>query len=727
MNNVLTMEKRGALALGGIALGFRSFFQAVIDMPELLSSGWLGLAAGLVMALPAGLLLKGLRTLYPDKRPEEALPHAVGKWGARGVCFVLMLLMWYDSAFVLRALTGSATGISINEIPVTSLLIVTAVVLTLGCMLGGGPISGTARIWIKIFLAIAALVGIVQLPRYTVGWLTPLLGPGARTILQSGWHLSGLLMQAFLLWLLLEPSEDKDGWLPVRAMVYGGGAAILAAFLYGMLTPAMPGMPASRVFRLDSLLSNGRLPLSLHMPLMVIWYGGLLMTAAFDLLAASRAYADCLSAHAERRLRGDFGRYYAGLCAAGRSGTGGYGGIAGGLRADFGRDTFGGSAGGMDPEEEKEMKKWAALLLLPLLLAGCSPVMQIDQQIYAVSMSLDATEEGGVRIAAQMPVVGGSVKAGEQNKGGEYTIASADGAGFPEALDVMQATLQRHLNLSQLKTVVFSEELASQPRFKDLLREIVLTHELYNAAQCIVTTTEAKKFIEEQNPVLGARLSSALTTTLKHHQELGYSPQASLADVFYSMESIYGSGIAILAATSGEEKESVQDDSLGEMLPGTLPRTGDNKNEYVGAALIGEDRMVGVLTGAQNQLLMLLDGQVKEINYVFQDTPLQIRRQNVPIVKIDLSGEAPVIYVTMALSAVSPDKQPDVNQLARELQEKYERLTAYCQSLEVDPFGYAGRAAAQFRTMEEWLAYDWREKFPRAQVEYTIKVFRAGS
>ena len=368
------------------------------------------------------------------------------------------------------------------------------------------------------------------------------------------------------------------------------------------------------------------------------------------------------------------------------------------------------------------MKRWAILALMTLFLSGCASV-QLDEQIFAVSLSVDRLPNGNIRVAVQMPMAGASSqseKSGGQDGGG-YTMASADAEGFTEAVELMQASMQRSLNLSQLKSVAVSQALAEEPGFKKLVREMILTYQMLNTAQMVVTTGSAMELIKEQKPVVGVRLSEAILATLHHHQSLGYIPISSLADVFYSMESIYGSGRAILAATADGQKEE-----NARMLPGSLPRTGDNKNEYVGAVLFDSDHMVGVLDGEQNRLLMLLEGEIKEMGCVFEGAPVQLRLRGAPSVAIDLSGDAPEISVGLILSMIAPDKVPDANRLARDIERRFDEITAYCQERQVEPFHYARRAAAQFLRVEDWVRYDWKSRFAKAQVRYEVRVDKTG-
>ena len=59
-----------------------------------------------------------------------------------------------------------------------------------------------------------------------------------------------------------------------------------------------------------------------------------------------------------------------------------------------------------------------------------------------------------------------------------YLIATADGVNYPDALNMMTATLPRLMNMSQVKQVVISERFASDSdAFRKLMERLVYDNE----------------------------------------------------------------------------------------------------------------------------------------------------------------------------------------------------------------------------------------------------------
>ena len=105
-------------------------------------------------------------------------------------------------------------------------------------------------------------------------------------------------------------------------------------------------------------------------------------------------------------------------------------------------------------------KLCALLTLLALLLGGCTPSRQIENQAHAISMGLDLTD-GKICMSVQVPTIGaGSGEGSGSASATEYSIYSATAKDFPLAYDLLLATVPQRLNLTQLKSIIFSEALA---------------------------------------------------------------------------------------------------------------------------------------------------------------------------------------------------------------------------------------------------------------------------
>ena len=114
---------------------------------------------------------------------------------------------------------------------------------------------------------------------------------------------------------------------------------------------------------------------------------------------------------------------------------------------------------------------WAALLLALCLtgLTGCDAISVMERQTYALCFAVDAAENGGLTLSVQTPVNGSG---DDTSATPEYSVFTATGASFEDAMAVLTATTPCTVNFCQLKLCVFGYELASRERLQPLLHKI---------------------------------------------------------------------------------------------------------------------------------------------------------------------------------------------------------------------------------------------------------------
>ena len=54
-------------------------------------------------------------------------------------------------------------------------------------------------------------------------------------------------------------------------------------------------------------------------------------------------------------------------------------------------------------------------------------------------------------------------------------------------------------------------------------------------------------------------------------------------------------------------------------------------------------------------------------------------------------------------------------------------LVRRCQQLRIEPFGFAERVATRFLTVDDWLAWNWRERFSSADVDVCVTLPATGA
>ena len=236
----------------------------MVDSPALHSAAWISALIGALMSLPVMLCFELLRN------------HQEGTSGTM-LRIALLVFNAAGAANVLRNIVRSAGFLTLDRTPSAALLLPVALVMMLSLMKNGDTIGYSAAVWLRIFPILLLIVFVMQLPYYRVEWLCPVLGSGWKVIIEQGVRTAGWFTAIAGIRFAAVEASGKTRLHRTMPMICltGTGIAVLLIALRVMMTPGIcPGGRNSWLVRMDSLLSNGRAPLYLQMPMIVMWYAG---------------------------------------------------------------------------------------------------------------------------------------------------------------------------------------------------------------------------------------------------------------------------------------------------------------------------------------------------------------------------------------------------------------------------------------------------------------------
>ena len=388
------------------------------------------------------------------------------------------------------------------------------------------------------------------------------------------------------------------------------------------------------------------------------------------------------------------------------------------------------------------MRKWRrrmfALLLaaLPIALCGCSASMQVENQAYAIVMGLDREDDGRLRMCVQIPKIAGNSEESQSGASGggsgNYTRLEVRARDFNEALEELSWAAPRRLNLSQLKLIVLSRALAEERDNAQLIRSIAQTERLFTAARVAVCEGSACAFVAAISPSVGLRISSDLESTLEYYKERGFVPQGYLAELHYQTESVYSDPLAIYAVLRPFEEEN-----MGETQPAFAfdqsanALSADNDSgiptRYLGSAVFVDGQMRGLFNAQQTIFANLLRNSLDSFSYNSNGQSINIVPVRSTFVTVDTSADPVKIRVSARLSIAAQDAVPDEEKLREDLTRDIEDVFQTAQQMGAEPFGIAEKAAVHFATMDEWRAFNWRERFQSADLEVELRFAHSGA
>ena len=272
-----------AASLSFLAITARIFSGVAMDMPDLHNAGWLAVLLGGVLSLPLAWAAGQLRACCPVS-PFDTLSERCRPLMRTAAALFAIIALW-DAATVARTIASSASYVALNSLPMFFLLL-PQLLVCLWCLgLNGDPIGFAAGIWVRILPLLLLIVVLLQFSAFKPAWLTPLLGPGVPDLLDGTLRVSGWISMFTGLFLIAEQDPEGRGkrFQPVKALIFCIVIAAALLLLRSMMTPPLfKGKETSIFFQLDTLLSNGRAPISLQLPMIILWFVGLLFLLLFD-------------------------------------------------------------------------------------------------------------------------------------------------------------------------------------------------------------------------------------------------------------------------------------------------------------------------------------------------------------------------------------------------------------------------------------------------------------
>lgn len=379
------------------------------------------------------------------------------------------------------------------------------------------------------------------------------------------------------------------------------------------------------------------------------------------------------------------------------------------------------------------MRKLIIILLFSsLMLAGCSDMANLEDQAYVLVLGADISDGGMIELSIQIPKLGSSGESqsgGNSGKDSSYLIISAKGKSYQDALEALKWSATRELNLSQIKMIVVSEALSKSSAFSPVVTAIAETYHLYTASRFVICEGSASEFISGHETVLGAQLSDELDAMFDHYTELGCIPSANFADVYYAMRSIYSDPMVIWGFPSPESKT---DDKPAAAMLGSdaemksMTKTPSSRH-YLGSVVIKDGMFAEKLNAHHTLFANLIAGNISTFSYDLNGQTYQLAALERPRTKVTIYEGRAKISIKLRLSAIAQNSSLERNDVAPAIKQDIIDTIAHCQNIGIEPFGFAGKAASNFLTIDRWRAFDWHKCFSNADKEVSVQVMRADS
>jgi spore germination protein KC len=390
--------------------------------------------------------------------------------------------------------------------------------------------------------------------------------------------------------------------------------------------------------------------------------------------------------------------------------------------------------------------------VFPLIFTGCWDRIELEEQGYVTVIGVDLGSPNMLSVTYQIPSTANFPAGGgggsEADQGKTTVIYTFSAPEFVTGRDLATAFLSRRINFSHTRVIVISEDVAKSDEAYRAVLSSLRDREFRRHTYIIVSKEKASDFIKNNSPKLENQTYKFYDYITRRWLESGMVPISTVNE--YAQRLGAKSSLFLCAYGTTEMTTSKEYGYESDYLPGEINKTGGNPIEIIGSAVFKMDKMIGVLTGEETRLALLLSNYSKANNmFVTFPDPLMTERrisarmikEGNPKIKVNLSGEAPEIDVKikvgLRLLAIPskidyPENIGNQEKLeegfAEYMEEKAMKLVKKTQrEFGGEPFQWSLAARRKFSTLQEFLDYNWMEKYPDAKVNVKFDVELLGT
>lgn len=390
------------------------------------------------------------------------------------------------------------------------------------------------------------------------------------------------------------------------------------------------------------------------------------------------------------------------------------------------------------------------VVLAVLLPAGCWDYQEPDETAWVTAVGVDRGRENLLTVTLQIAVaaqVAGGMGGGP---GESAVVVSMEAPSILSAIELTHAWINRRVDLSHARVVVFGRELA-EAAFDRYLMPLTRYRDFRPSTKVLVANGRAETLLRQGEPVL--EVSTALYWTLQTGawNLTEFIPRDGFGPIVVDGKSPGAAAVPILVGLERED-EGPPDPThkpKGTHMAGTIPRRGGTKIDMMGAAVISGGRMVGVLNGDETGIVKMTRGDFRRTTKTVED-PLHpgqfivvdvVPREPLRVdVRID-DGGIPRAVVRIMLegdvfsiqSGEHYERPEKVRLVERAVEESFRSdaraaLDKAQNEFGADVFAIGFHAKRLFPTWPAWEAFEWDEKFPDAEIsiDFDFQVRRIG-
>ncbi len=398
----------------------------------------------------------------------------------------------------------------------------------------------------------------------------------------------------------------------------------------------------------------------------------------------------------------------------------------------------------------------AIIISVAVCIAGCHTAKETDGVAFIIAMGIDKAEQGKIKVTYRIQIpraVSGAQGAGQPITSGPALTNSIVAPNIAEARNLFSTSTSRNMNLTHMKAILISEEVA-RSGVADIIAPLIRYPEYRGTIFVCVVNGRADNFMENNHPKLDYTPSKFWESFMLSSFEGSYFLRAQLYDFYLRLKNPGGSPYATyvgLSPLTGEDKpakEKLSNEKIDAYLAAEIPRAGtENPPELAGTAVFSGDKMVGTLDTRETRVIAMLQNNFRRGFFVLTD-PLEpqkvininMRNGSKPKIDVDLIDGQEVVKINVFLegeissipSGINYEKRAYRELLEEEISklvtEEIQSFIRHTQELGSDVFGFGYYLRPHFTTYTELEKVNLEELYTTAKVDaqVTTKLRRTG-
>ncbi len=352
------------------------------------------------------------------------------------------------------------------------------------------------------------------------------------------------------------------------------------------------------------------------------------------------------------------------------------------------------------------------LLYLPIIIcilfSSCTSMHEVDDYAYMIALGVDTNNEGKLLLTysfANSLSIGGSSGSGENGESSSdsslLNISLLADDVF-EGIDMLNKSLSKSVEMSHLKLIVFSKEIAKSG-LKDYLNDFMLDMSVRPRIIMAISDVPPKDYLDN----------------LKMSFEV--NPEKYLNDIFKDNTSSL-----VTKCTMNEFYNNINSSNI---VPLVTVNTKEEKSLISGMCVFKKDRLKEIYTDTDIVCHKVLNGKLKTTNYTITQNnstiSYELNQDTPPKIKVITNDNGPYINITIPIdckikSHSANDLIPD-KALENDLETKLRQyLHKSSKTLNTDIEHFEKYAKRSFLTLNDFDEYRWSEKYKNATFNIVI-------